>query len=113
MNSDFPPPLHGRDHLREEGTPQLADVSENTIAGVTTLVYSYEVKPRARSFTFEHDERKRLFILTGPDGKTEQFRDNPARYLIVEPDPETGGMEPVVEHGRPAIIYLCREEREL
>ena len=63
-------------------------------------------------FTFEHDKQKRLFVLTGPDGKTEHFRDNPTRHLMVEPDPETGEMRPVIEHGQPAYVYLCREERE-
>jgi hypothetical protein len=68
---------------------------------------------RAEQFQFERDTQKRLFVLTGPDGKTERFRDNPTRYLVVEPDPETGAMRPVIMHGEPSYIYLCREEREV
>ena len=64
-------------------------------------------------FAFEHDKQKRLFILKRPDGKVEHFRDNPARQLLVEPDPETGVMRPVVRRGQPVYLYLCREEREL
>ena len=41
-------------------------------------------------FAFEHDEQRRLFVLKRLDGKVEHFRDNPTRYLVVEPDPETG-----------------------
>ena len=29
------------------------------------------------SFTFEHDERTRLFVVTWPEGRTEWFGDNP------------------------------------
>ena len=28
-------------------------------------------------------------------------------------DPETGTMQAVTKYGRPSIIYLCREEREV
>jgi hypothetical protein len=48
------------------------------------------VKPQPASFTFEQDEQNRLFALTGPDGKIEQFCDNMARHLVVEPAPEPG-----------------------
>jgi hypothetical protein len=78
-----------------------------------TTTYTYSVERRIRPFTFEHDKQKRLFILTWPDGKTEHFRDNPARQLMVEPDPETGEMRPVIKNGEPAYLYTCREEREL
>jgi hypothetical protein len=42
----------------------------------------------------------------------ELFRDNPTRYLCVEPDAETGQMRPVMKRGRPVFLYLCREDRE-
>ncbi len=50
--------------------------------------------------------------LTGPDGKTEYFRDSPVRFLVVEPDPRTGELKPAIRMGRPEYIYLCREDRE-
>jgi hypothetical protein len=80
---------------------------------VTSFVYSYELRRQPQFSTYEHDEQRRLFTLTGPGGKSEHFRDQPARYLMVEPDPETGAMQPVIKDGQPAIGYLCREEREL
>jgi hypothetical protein len=52
-------------------------------------------------------------FLKWPDGKTEYFRDSPARQLMVEPDPQTGEMRPVTKRGQPVYAYLCREEREL
>jgi hypothetical protein len=90
--------------------PRLSDVTCSN--GAITFVYTCELKSQPQPFTFEHDRKKRLFFLTGPDGKTEYFRDNPAKYLMVEADPETGEMHPVLKQGRPAIVYLCREERE-
>jgi hypothetical protein len=51
--------------------------------------------------------------LTWPDGRTERFRDNPARQLVVEFDRKTGEPRPVTTNGRPVYMYLCREEREI
>ncbi len=65
----------------------------------------------ARRFHWEHLPEKRLFALTA-DGKTEYWRDNPTRYLVVEPDPATGEIKPVLKWGRPVYLRLCREERE-
>ena len=62
---------------------------------------------------FEHDPAGRVFRLTAADGIVEVFRDNPTRYLCVEPDPESGAMKPVMKHGRPVFLHLCREEREV
>jgi hypothetical protein len=60
----------------------------------------------------DHDREKKLFRITGTDGKTEYFRDAPVRFLVVEPDPRTGEMKPAMLGGRPKYLYLCREERE-
>jgi hypothetical protein len=64
-----------------------------------TTTYTYSVEALAPSFTFVHDKQERLFILKWPDGKTEYFRDSPARQLMVEPDPQTGEMRPVTKRG--------------
>jgi len=40
------------------------------------------------------------------------LRDEPARYLVVEPDNETGEFAPIVKDRRPVYLWLCREERE-
>jgi hypothetical protein len=87
------------------------DVAGNDEFIVATYVYSFALQC-APSFSFTHDKEKRLFVLTWPDGRIERFRDNPARQLMVEPDPVTGELWPVVKHGEPVYAYLCREERE-
>jgi hypothetical protein len=47
------------------------------------------------------------------DGKGETFRDNPVRFLVVAPDPQTGKVRPVTTHrGAPLYLWLCREEVE-
>ena len=38
-----------------------------------------------------------MFIITKQDGSTELFRDNPVRYLVVEPDPQTGELRPTAK----------------
>src|SRR5438105_3136018 len=70
-------------------------------------------KPRAALFDFEPDPEKGIFRIRWPDGETDGFRKQPVRYLVVEPDPETGEMKPIVKRGCPTYLYLCREEREV
>jgi hypothetical protein len=91
-------------------TPRYSYTRDDGVGAVTTYVYTYEDYPRA--FSFDHDQQSGVFIVTKPDGTTERFRDKPARHLMVEPDPKTGEMRPVVKRGRPAYVWLCREERE-
>jgi len=70
-------------------------------------------RPPAPLFHWQHDPDKRLFKLTlTEDGKREYWRDNPTRFLVVEPDPTTGTVKPVLKRGRPVYLWLCREERE-
>jgi hypothetical protein len=115
MSSDSTPPPEPQpefSYSHDDGD-RLYEVREATGSDgsrVTTFVWHTE--PRPLPFTFVHDKLKRLFILTWADGKVERFRDRPARQLMVEPDPETGEMRPVIKHGAPAFVYLCREERE-
>jgi hypothetical protein len=113
MSSDSPSPEPEPETSYSYDEGRLTEIREVTENGKTVTVYVHRVKESAPSFSFVHDKQKRLFILTWPDGKTERFRDNPARELMVEPDPETGEMRPVLKRGQPVYVYLCREEREL
>jgi len=93
----------------------MVEVSETVGSdgrGTTTYTYSFEVDPWGQSFSFEHDKEKRVFRLTDAEGKVEYFRDNPVRYLVVEPDSERGEMRPARQRGKPKLMYLCREDRE-
>ena len=67
------------------------------------ITYEVSTPPPVR---FEHDPEARVFRLTTADGTVEVFRDNPTRYLCVEPDPQQhGAMRPVRggEGGHPYI----------
>jgi hypothetical protein len=59
-----------------------------------------------------HDSAKAVLVVNERDGTASRFRDNPARHLFVEPDPETGGMHLAVKQGRPFCIYLCRQQHQ-
>ena len=112
MSSDSASPRPATDSSHDSGIRLTAvrDVAKDD--GTVEIRYEYFVEPQAPPFTFEHDMQKRLFIRRWPDGTTEHFRDNPARQLMVEPDPKTGEMRPVIKRGQPAYVHLCREERE-
>jgi hypothetical protein len=112
VDLETPPPDHAHDDRPEPPWPYRF-THELSDGGTTTFVYTREGPPPDDALAFEHDQRKRLFSLTAPGGKTEHFRDNPARYLMVEPDTETGAMLPVVRDEQPLIVYLCREERQI
>jgi hypothetical protein len=113
MSSDFDVPSPG-----QRITTYCCD-SQNRLVGEgglplpvlpETTAYIFSTDVPTVPFTFEHDKEKRLFVLTGADGKTEHFRDNPTRHLLVEPAPISGRLRPVIKNGKPAYIYLCREE---
>jgi len=98
----------------EPGTEGDAKGEPGPDAGGGEVVASYAYPVDAPPpFRFEHDPGARVFRLTAPDGTVEVFRDNPTRFLCVEPDPQTGAIGPVWKHGRPVFLYLCREEREM
>jgi hypothetical protein len=63
--------------------------------------------------TCEHDMARGLLALTYPDGTVEHFRDKPTRYLVVEPDRDTGALRPIMVGSKAQYLYLCREEREV
>ncbi len=92
-----------------DGEPKREDGTDPN-GGDAVATYTYPVSPP--HFRFEHDPKARVFRLTMADGTVEVWRDNPTRFLCVEPDPETGAMRPVVTRGRPVYLYLSREERE-
>ena len=114
MSSDAaaPRPEPMPSFCHDDGT-RLYEVREITrVDGSPVTNYSCGPEPTNPTFRFVHDKAKGLFVVTWSDGRVERFRDRPARQLMVERDPETGAMRPVIHHGQPAFVYLCREERE-
>jgi hypothetical protein len=108
--ANSPPP----DDTAKTRTPEwrpMRYVHDNGLGAVTTCTYLVDERPPL--FRFTHDRAKGVFVVTNRDRTTERFRDNPARHVVVEPDPETGELRPAVKYGRPVYVYLCREQREL
>jgi hypothetical protein len=95
----------------DAGVPD--DKPKSVLPGSDLTTFVYDAGPPVPAFDFTHDKEKRLSVLTWPDGRTERFRDNPARQLVVEFDRKTGEPRPVTTNGRPVYMYLCREEREI
>ncbi len=111
MNSEFDAetPRQPDPARADEPARWPAPVFEAT-PGVVT--FTYEAREAPRQFSFAHDRARGLYVVIQPDGTTELFRDNPVRYLVVEPDPQSGEVRPAVKFGRPVYLYLCREHRE-
>jgi hypothetical protein len=93
------------------------EIVQDSNSGFITVTYDSETAiepgPFVLNFDFQHDEQKRVFVIKSRDGKIERFRDNPVRFLIVAPDPQSGQMRPAITHrGTPMYLWLCREEVE-
>jgi hypothetical protein len=82
------------------------------VSHITTITYDAPA-PSRPTHQFEHDRENGIIRIPWDDGRVEVFREKPVRHLVVGPDAETGDMTPVVKHGRPTYLYLCREEREV
>jgi hypothetical protein len=74
--------------------------------------YVYGFSGHTPRLNVEHDPEKRVFRITGADGKVSVFRDEPVRFLVATRDPRTGETMPALRYGEPEYLYLCREERE-
>ena len=63
---------------KSDGENRLLDVCQIAkIDGSVETEHIWGPEPEPTSFTLEHDERRRLFVVTWPDGRTERFGDNP------------------------------------
>jgi hypothetical protein len=112
MNSEFDAVASrpGNPSQTDACATQPAHVHDQATIGSVT--FTYEIPEDPGLFSFAHDRTKGVFIITKRDGSTELFRDNPVRYLVVEPDPQTGELRPTAKCGLPVYLYLCREQRE-
>ena len=67
--------------------------------------FDLETPPRTPPpYTFEHEREKGVFRLKWSDGEVEVFRDKPTRYLVVEPDRETGELRAAITRGYPTYL---------
>ena len=73
-----------------------AERDPHFLGEITTFTYDPEGNlisveaPTPPGSKWEHDEAKRLFRITQPDGKIVEFHDRAQRFLVVAPDPQTG-----------------------
>jgi len=71
-------------------------------SGRSADTYAHDSRPDL--FRFEHIEAKGLFALTDASGDTQFFRDKPVRYLVVEPNSQTGKFAPAVKNRQPRYL---------
>ena len=57
-----------------------------------------------------YDRTRHVIQITEPGGKTAEFEDRPVRFLMMERDPKTSALKPVIERGKPVYYYLAREK---
>src|SRR6516164_2083487 len=75
--------------------PQTRTVGRRRGAGLTA-VYTYSCPAPVSPDRVEHDPEKRSLRLTRPNGTTIVFRDQLIRFLVVEPDPQSGKLRPAI-----------------
>ncbi len=111
--NDLPPDQHSTTVYIYDYRDRLTEVREYIAPFPTSDELADQGSLQSPPFSFEHDTQKGVFRLTWADGHFEVFRDKPDRLLVVEPDPETGKLKPVVKRGKPTYLYLCRQEHEV
>ncbi len=91
-----------------DGYGKLLTVEEApaTLARLAELEAELKRKPRVE---ITRDPARGVIKITGRDGKTAVFEDRPTRYLVMDRNPVTKALEPVIIHGEPLYYYLARE----
>jgi len=56
-----------------------------------------------------YDRSRHVIQITQAGGETAEFDDRPARFLLMDRDPVTKALEPVIIRGEPLYYYLARE----
>jgi hypothetical protein len=88
---------------------------------VTTFVYDGKGKlipegdppPKPRpvepKVEVTYDRARHVIKITQSGGKTAEFDDRPVRFLVMDRNPVTKALEPVIIRGEPLYYYLARE----
>ncbi len=82
------------------------DEAPGTLARLAELKAELIRKPKVE---ITRDPARRVIKVTGRDGKTALFEDKPTRFLVMDRNPVTKALEPVIIHGEPLYYYLARE----
>ena len=69
------------------------------------------IEPKAKAeITF--DRTRHVIKIKEPSGRTLEFDDRPVRFLVMDRNPVTKALEPVIIRGEPLYYYLAREVGE-
>ena len=82
------------------------DEAPATLARLAELESELLRKPNVE---ITRDPARHVIKITGRDGKTALFEDKPIRYLVMDRNPQTKALEPVIIFGEPLYYYLARE----
>ncbi len=67
-----------------------------------------EVEPEPK-VDVTYDRARHVIQIKVPGGKTAEFEDRPMRFLVMDRNPVTKALEPVIIRGEPLYYYLARE----
>jgi hypothetical protein len=56
-----------------------------------------------------YDRSRHVIRITQEGDEAAEFDDRPARFLLMDRDPKTKKVKPVMERGNPVYYYLARE----
>jgi len=77
--------------------------------GVARRKFRAIVDDRDPKVEVDYDRSRHVIKITQEGGETAEFDDRPARFLLMECDPGTKKVKPVLEWGDPVYYYLARE----
>jgi hypothetical protein len=67
-----------------------------------------EVEPKPK-VEVAYDRSRHVIQIKEPGGKTAEFDDRPVRFLVMDRNPVTKALEPVIIRGEPLYYYLAKE----
>ena len=89
-------------YTTEDGTRHFAD-------GVARRRFREIVDDRDPKVEVGYDRSRHIIQIAQEGEETAEFDDRPARFLLMERDPKTNTVKPVMEWGNPVYYYLASE----
>ena len=77
--------------------------------GVARRKFRALVDDRDPKVEVSYDRSRHIIQIAQEGGETAEFEDRPARFLLMDRDPVTKALEPVIIRGEPLYYYLARE----
>jgi hypothetical protein len=103
-------PNAGSDEFKYE---MMGNVTTYVYDGKGKLIPEGDPPPKPRpvepKVEVAYDRARHVIKITQPGGKTAEFDDRPVRFLVMDRNPVTKALEPVIIRGEPLYYYLARE----